>query len=485
MMGRGLVGVLSGSGHVSGKARVTVTKIWQSKSSRRHYPAARQPFPTTMSNQPPPPPPPTTTSEATTKRPTRPGRSSRRRKRKARSILDAASLLLSTERNAPSTTMALPVDRGTTLPGVFVRRRQERQRRIWRGEACRRMEKEDECHGSTMEASTQSHDNNDDDGREESLDPTDEVQLLSQLGFLPGNAVCVAARLSPEFLRDDDSSSSSPTRPRTSLSPTPPPSVLKLYPMAVRDSYRGGKSEGRKFKGRKRGCSRTTDTTTTTDDSIVVESTCNPPIPNSTNRCWYIHAPTSPSSSSHSPPTNKQQIIEPFPTLYWLTSPHLRSYISQLELSPAHNVTQMEGRLRSSPSNLSQMARAHTSYGQKRWELLTSADREEVLRRGWKEALDGRRGVAGIRPRRSGGEGGGGEGEEVWDGVKCLHAHAAHFLAQVEEWREERLRQRGSGEETEEELLSTLIRECDREDLNLVGKWTMEAVLDLVSASQT
>jgi hypothetical protein len=84
-------------------------------------------------------------------------------------------------------------------------------------------------------------------------------------------------------------------------------------------------------------------------------------------------------------------------------------------------------------------------------------------------------------------------GEIVWDGVKCLHAHAAHFLAQLEEWREERFVQRNGRclddacreENDDDELLSTLIRECDRDDLNLVGKWTMEAVLDLLSTSQS
>lgn len=142
------------------------------------------------------------------------------------------------------------------------------------------------------------------------------------------------------------------------------------------------------------------------------------------------------------------------------------------------------------------MARAHSSYGKQRWELLTSVDREEVLRRGWGEALDCGRGVAGIRPkviksncRREGEEHE--VGEIVWDGVKCLHAHAAHFLAQLQEWREERLLQRNERcifddrpeDKEEDELLSTLIRECDRDDLNLVGKWTMEAVLDLLSES--
>jgi len=72
------------------------------------------------------------------------------------------------------------------------------------------------------------------------------------------------------------------------------------------------------------------------------------------------------------------------------------------------------------------------------------------MERGWENALDERRGVAGISLRKG-----------RFDCVKCLHAHVAHYLAQVAEWEEENEGERG---------------ECERDDLNLVGKWTMESI---------
>eukprot|EP00956_Cyclotella_meneghiniana_P016756 scaffold26713_cov23-Cyclotella_meneghiniana.AAC.2 len=188
----------------------------------------------------------------------------------------------------------------------------------------------------------------------------------------------------------------------------------------------------------------------------------------SKERCWFINS---------NQQDNKQQIIEPFPTLYWLTSPLLRSHISQIELSKTHGIQSMERRLKSSTVYLEQMERAHKSYGKSRWELLTDQDRAEVFKRGWGEALGAERGVAGIRPKKSK-DNIGNEGVKLtWDGVKCLHAHAAHYLAQVEEWRAE---QQHSDTIKEANELAVMFRECNRDDLNLVGKWTMEAVLELM-----
>ena len=139
----------------------------------------------------------------------------------------------------------------------------------------------------------------------------------------------------------------------------------------------------------------------------------------------------------------------------------------------------MEQRLCSSPTYLQQMERAHKSYGKQRWALLTKEDQENVLQRGWGDALSEKRGVAGIRGGR-------------WNSVKCLHAHAAHYLAQVAEWEEEQknggkanIKLRGSTELKEGidmGIVTTSLRECDRNDLNLVGKWTMDVVLDAMKS---
>ena len=100
-----------------------------------------------------------------------------------------------------------------------------------------------------------------------------------------------------------------------------------------------------------------------------------------------------------------------------------------LEISDDRNVKTMEAKLRSNPAHLQSMQRAHKSYGEERWSLLTDADRKAVTERRWDGALGSARGVAGISNSK---------------GVKCLHAHAAHYLAGCED--------------------------------NLVGKWTIEEV---------
>lgn len=386
------------------------------------------------------------TPSLVTKR-SRPGRSSRRRKRKAQSILDAAASLTLSE--SKSTSAAVPPDRGITLEGVKVRRREFR------------------VNTTKSESSIVVEEQID------SLDLDDEQKLTSQLGFVPGNAVCIAARLTSEFYKRKGTSNQ---RLVTE------PSVIKLYPITIRDSYDGGKSDGRKFKGRRRGGMRTLDdmetgsdvrcVTNATDKSREEKGTVNHQHDSvkqsSKERCWFID------SSYDSNNQFKRQIIEPFPTLYWLSSPILRSLISQIELSKIQGVQKMEQKLKGSTQYLEQMERAHKSYGQARWELLTEEDKEEVLKRGWGEALDAGRGVAGIRPKRRRFENNN-KIIEIWDGVKCLHAHAAHYLAQVEEWKNVNTKKDEACD------LKSLMETCKRNDLNLVGKWTMEAVLESMS----
>lgn len=394
------------------------------------------------------------------KKTSRPGRSSRRRKRKAQSILEAATLSLESSSSnvaqvanqdaAPPTDASaasvVPIDRGFTLEGVRYRRREEHVKRSHnvrrRDNGCQQKLQKDESNDT-----------------KDTLDPTDEYQLKSQLGFVPGNAVCVAARLSKEFYCTNNQHKEAP------------PSVVQLYPMAVRQAYEGGKSDGRKFKGRRRGAMRTDNNDEDFANANVSEST-KP----KKERGWFIES--SSATQNDSSTQQPRQIIEPFPTLYWLTSPILRSHISKIELSKTNGVPQMEARLRSKREYLNQMKRAHKSYGKQRWELLTDGDREEALLRGWGGALGDERGVAGIRPKKGGGDG-------RWDSVKCLHAHSAHFLAQVEEWRHEREWKKSAAKEEEEdkgnnndESLRSLMADCNRDDLNLVGQWTIEAVLD-------
>ncbi len=73
---------------------------------------------------------------------------------------------------------------------------------------------------------------------------------------------------------------------------------------------------------------------------------------------------TTPTTSTSSN-ASTSMIVEPFPTLYWLTSPILRMQVSEIEKSTSNGVSSMEDRLRSSFEHMRSMERAHESYGRR------------------------------------------------------------------------------------------------------------------------
>jgi hypothetical protein len=224
----------------------------------------------------------------------------------------------------------------------------------------------------------------------------DEADLVSQLGYLPGNAIRISARTSHvlpllEVVKNGNL-----------------PVALQLYPIAIRDEFAGGKS-GRKFKGRKR---RQVDGKTEDPDG---------------------DGDADDNENDGNTSKKEQSLIEPFPTMFWLTHPLLRVWVSKLELDGLG--IRLEQRLASSPESLARMEKAHEAYGQERHELLTQDDLGVIRSRGWEAAFAPTRGVAGIRNHTA---------------VKCLHAHAAHYLSEPE----------GKAN-------------------NVIGEWVMQAVADL------
>jgi hypothetical protein len=236
--------------------------------------------------------------------------------------------------------------------------------------------------------------------RKDNLTCAEEAAIIGQLGYLPGNAVAVAAR-----------AEQIPALPVEENVPI----VLKLYPLAIRDVYSGGKADGRKFKGRRRGglCPSHRDSDAATDE---------------------MDTETNVSAKDAAP------LLEPFPTIFWLTHPILRTLASKLELGKTDNVSVMESRLQSNPQAMESMARAHKAYGQERWESLTDADLDLVKTRKWEAALDAQRGVAGIRKPST---------------IKCLHSHLAHYLSG----------DRGSKD-------------------NIIGEWAMESITKLLQENK-
>lgn len=198
-----------------------------------------------------------------------------------------------------------------------------------------------------------------------SLDETDKLALIGQLGYFPGNALSVAARANeafPDLLKDDTT-----------------PLVLKLYPLVLRDESDSTKSR-RKRK-------RQSDD----DDGAGDDNTNNSK-------------------------EQKTPLVEPFPTMFWVTHPRLRALISKIELE--NRGSQYEILLKEDTKALESMKQAHLAYGKERYSMITAEDRDFISKRRWDSALDTSRGVAGMRNQA---------------GVKCLHAHAAHYWSGCKE----------------------------------------------------
>ena len=131
------------------------------------------------------------------------------------------------------------------------------------------------------------------------------------------------------------------------------------------------------------------------------------------------------------PPQQQQpppQLIEPFPTSYWLTHPLLHHWVSKLEVEGFGRT--LEERLsraneQDHPETLQKMMQTHQAYGNERWWLLTDQDRHAMTERGWTAALQ--TGVAGNhysnRTKKQK------KNSHSALSVKCLHAHTAHRLA--------------------------------------------------------
>jgi hypothetical protein len=208
-------------------------------------------------------------------------------------------------------------------------------------------------------------------GRETCIHQLDQIALIGQLGYLPENAVAIVARVSDllplekYFYNRKEMYHDSPL-------------VLQLYPIALRNCFSGGKSDGRKFKGRRRG--------------PIIE----------------------PETSNLSESNPNLIIREPFPTIYWLTHPLLRIIVSKLELGEECNVKVLEARLAKDEDAMQSMILAHNAYGAARWDMMTEADQVEMEQRRWKKSLDTSCGIAGIRKPFA---------------IKCLHTHVAHYLS--------------------------------------------------------
>ena len=168
---------------------------------------------------------------------------------------------------------------------------------------------------------------------------------------------------------------------------------------------------------------------------------------------------------------NKEQEQEkynhtPFPTLYWLTCPHVSRAISEIERNGY--VKKFQLRLEDDTSLAKEWWQCHEEYALERWQLLSESDREWLQSNNQvdennKRKVDSMRemiqysGVAGTDHRRLRDTD---EDKTNKDNdpslyvpsVKCLHSHYAHYRSQ---------------QESDSSVM-----------VNVVGKWTHELLIE-------
>lgn len=141
--------------------------------------------------------------------------------------------------------------------------------------------------------------------------------------------------------------------------------------------------------------------------------------------------------------------LKPFPTIYWMTCPKLRSRISKLET--LGYIEKFQEKLVSGENSaewLEMMRDSNRRYSECRWELLSEEDKVYIEEKGWISSIVDV-GIAGIRDYSS---------------VKCLHCHYSHHLSRPDHgnivgmWIHEQLMQE-SLQELEDDKL-----ELDEED---------------------
>ncbi len=102
---------------------------------------------------------------------------------------------------------------------------------------------------------------------------------------------------------------------------------------------------------------------------------------------------------------------KPFPTLFWLTCPHLVREVDRLEADGW--ISRLERRMAEDEELRAGMARAHERYIENRSALLSDGERRSIEAGGMTASLLDR-GIGGIAERTR---------------LKCLHLHIAHALA--------------------------------------------------------
>ncbi|SEI85794.1 hypothetical protein SAMN05421831_11342 [Allopseudospirillum japonicum] len=101
---------------------------------------------------------------------------------------------------------------------------------------------------------------------------------------------------------------------------------------------------------------------------------------------------------------------QPFPTLYWLTSPLLKKELSHIESRGLIKV--WEDELQADPELLAEYHASHQDYIRQRWHFMSAQDKVWIQNQQLTELFT-QRGIGGIAN---------------WQQIRCLHTQYAHHL---------------------------------------------------------
>lgn len=287
--------------------------------------------------------------------------------------------------------------------------------------------------------------------------PQEEMALLEQLGYVPPNLSCVSARSNeattcvskltaiPQELPNDSKNAID-----TSSTGIGRPIAIRSYPLLMQLKHSNVPNQQ-------------------IDEEHDELSQNN------------LH-----SIENHRHYLNSNSVITtPFPTLYWLTCPHVSKAISELERRGY--VREFQSRLESDDSLARRWLDCHEEYAKERWNVLSPLHRnwlslisvdgedsngDEGISDAERRKIESMRemlqysGVAGTDHRGLKRHSNDGVGQNVLfvPSVKCLHSHYAHYRSQTS-----KIYANNCREENNDAIMSA----CEETmTLNLVGEWT-------------
>jgi len=285
-----------------------------------------------------------------------------------------------------STGTVLPTDRNRTWPGVFEARKKLRHEEKNKLRSAIQVYDEDDDQGDRTPSSYIASSSN-----------SKKKKLISQLGYIPGNLLRILTASSSSNCNINNMLSSSSLICLANILSNnlnhDTPIAVELYPIVIRDVYEGGKYGGRNGRSKKARVRKPSlnqqpekvDNVARSQSRILSREVLPK---NEIGDSIASNNKTNSRNEKNSHLTDSESIvIEPFPTIYWLTLPILRILVSKLELQ--HKNKEYKTGLKNDANEYRTMESAHQQYANKRYSLiqLSSSDEEFIVHRKWNKTI--------------------------------------------------------------------------------------------------